>query len=98
MLSVRDGPSMLSALAVVLSLKAVQPSTVELAVTGSGSGPVSAAPRTLSDVARERREGKKAVGGFSAAESTVPRTPIVLPALSYDYEDERAYPTEPARE
>jgi hypothetical protein len=65
---------MLMALAVLAVIDTVPPPVVELSLTGERGAPVSAAPRTLSDVARERREGRKAVGGFSAVETTVPRS------------------------
>ena len=66
---------MLMALVLLAAIDAVPSSTVSLTLTGDPDRPpVSAAPRTLSDVARELREGRKAVGGFSAVESTVPRS------------------------
>jgi hypothetical protein len=64
---------MLMALAVLAVIDAVPSPVVEMTLTGKGGEPVSAVPRTLSDVARELREGRKAVGGFSAVETTVPR-------------------------
>ena len=77
---------MLIALAVLAALEAAPP-TVELTRSGAGAGPpVSAAPRTLSDVARELREGRHAVGGFSAVETTVSRGPVVMPV--FEWEDE----------
>ena len=63
---------MLMALAVLAAMEAASSSVVEVALTGGSGTPVSAAPRTLSDVARERREGRTAVGGFSAVETTIP--------------------------
>jgi hypothetical protein len=64
---------MLMALALLAAIDAVPSPTVSLTLTGGADRtPVSATPRSLSDVARELREGRKAVGGFSAAESTVP--------------------------
>ena len=82
---------MLIALAVLAALETAAPPAVELRLSGSGAAPVSAAPRTLSDVARERREGRSAVGGFSAVESTIPRVPVVLPAY-WEAEDRRQEP------
>src|SRR5664279_5608243 len=64
---------MLTALAILAVIEAIPASRVEVALTGVDSAPVSAAPRSLSDVARERREGRKGVGSFSAVETTVPR-------------------------
>jgi hypothetical protein len=65
---------MLMALALLAAIDAVPSPTVSLTLTGGAERePVSATPRSLSDVARELREGRKAVGGFSAAESTVPQ-------------------------
>ena len=69
---------MLAALAVLAVLDATAP-TVELTLTGGGGAPVDAAPRSLSDVARERREGRKAVGGFSAVETTVTHGAVAFP-------------------
>ncbi len=70
---------MLMALALLAAIDAVPSSTVSLTLTGRDDRPpVSATPRTLSDVARELREGRKAVGGFSAVESTVPQSRIVF--------------------
>lgn len=77
---------MLIALAVVATLEAPASPVVEFARTGSGGAPVSAAPRSLSDVAREIRDGRKAVGGFSAVETTVPRVPIDLSAVVWEEE------------
>jgi len=71
---------MFAALAVLAVLDATAP-TVELSLAGGGGAPVSAAPRSLSDVARELREGRKAVGGFSAVETTVTHGAVVLPAV-----------------
>ncbi len=66
---------MLMALALLAAIGAVPSPTVSLTLTGGEDRtPVSATPRSLSDVARELREGRKAVGGFSAAESTIPRS------------------------
>ena len=65
---------MLMALALLAAIDAVPSPTVSLTLLGGPDrAPVSATPRSLSDVARELREGRKAVGGFSAAESTVPQ-------------------------
>ena len=64
---------MLTALAILAVIEAIPASRVEVALTGVLGAPVSAAPRSLSDVARERREGKRGVGSFSAVETTVPR-------------------------
>jgi hypothetical protein len=75
MLTDEEGPLMLMALALLAAIEAVPSSTVSLTLTGeTDRPPVSATPRTLSDVARELREGRKAVGGFSAVESTVPQS------------------------
>ena len=66
---------MLMALALLAAIEAVPPPTVSLTLTGeTDRPPVSATPRSLSDVARELREGRKAVGNFSAVESTVPQS------------------------
>ena len=66
---------MLMALALLAAIDAVPSPTVSLTLTGGADRtPVSATPRSLSDVARELREGRKAVGGFSAVESTVPHS------------------------
>ncbi|HEX7615850.1 MAG TPA: hypothetical protein VF554_11310 [Thermoanaerobaculia bacterium] len=66
---------MLMALALLAAIDAVPSPTVSLSLTGgTDRPPVSATPRSLSDVARELREGRKAVGGFSAVESTVPQS------------------------
>jgi hypothetical protein len=66
---------MLMALALLAAIDAVPSPAVSLTLTGGEGGtPVSATPRSLSDVARELREGRRAVGGFSAAESTIPRS------------------------
>ncbi len=67
---------MLLALVVAASLEAPASPSVELTRTGARTAPVPAVPRSLSDVAREMREGRRATGGFSAVESTVPRLPI----------------------
>jgi hypothetical protein len=70
-----EGPLMLMALALLAAIDAVPSPTVSLTLTGGADRtPVSATPRSLSDVARELREGRKAVGGFSAVESTVPQS------------------------
>ena len=66
---------MLMALVLLAAIDAVPSPTVSLTLTGGAERePVSATPRSLSDVARELREGRKAAGGFSAAESTVPQS------------------------
>ncbi|HVO49865.1 MAG TPA: hypothetical protein VMV60_02640 [Thermoanaerobaculia bacterium] len=81
---------MLIALAVLAALETASPApspVVEVTLTGAAGAPVSAAPRTLSDVARERREGRKAVGGFSAAETTVSRAPVRFPAFAWAEEE-----------
>jgi hypothetical protein len=74
---------MLTALALLAAIDAVPPSTVSLTLSGEKDRPpVSAARRSLSDVARELRAGRKAVGSFSAAESTLPQSRVVfVPAL-----------------
>ena len=85
---------MLMALALLAAIDAVPQPVVEVTLTGERGAPVSAEPRTLSDVARERREGRKAVGGFSAVETTVPRSPErALPPLEWERE-----PAEPEPE
>jgi hypothetical protein len=81
------------ALAVFAALETAAPSAppvVELTRTGAAARAVSAAPRTLSDVARERREGRTAVGGFSAVETTVSRGPVYV--LPLEWEEEAAGP------
>ena len=66
---------MLMALVLLAAIDSVPSPTVSLTLTGeTDRAPVSATPRSLSDVARELREGRKAVGGFSAVESTVPQS------------------------
>lgn len=87
---------MLIALAVVAALEAPPSPAVEFTRTGSPATPVASSPRSLSDVAREMREGRKAVGGFSAVESTVPRVPVDLSAVEWE-EEPRPEP-EPVRE
>ena len=77
---------MLMALAVLALIDAAPSPTVELALTGTGNTPVSAAPRSLSDVARELREGRKAVGGFSAVETTVPQHLRRIPPVEWEEE------------
>lgn len=74
---------MLMALILLAAIDAVPAPTVSLTLTGdSDRPPVSATPRSLSDVARELREGRKAVGNFSAAETTVPqRRSTLFPAF-----------------
>ncbi len=83
---------MLVALAVLAALETATPPTVELSLTGAAGTPVSASPRTLSDVARERREGRRAVGCFSAVETTVSRGRVVFPSLAPDEEEENPGP------
>lgn len=80
---------MLMALALLAVVDAASPARVELVLTGAAGEPVSAAPRSLSDVARELRDGRRrAVGGFSAIETTVPRNlPAVVPAFVGDEEE-----------
>jgi len=66
---------MFMALILLAAIDAVPAPTVSLTLVGdSDRPPVSATPRSLSDVARELREGRKAVGNFSAAETTVPQS------------------------
>ena len=66
---------MLTALILLAAIDAVPAPTVSLTLSGdSDRPPVSAMPRSLSDVARELREGRKAVGNFSAIETTVPQS------------------------
>lgn len=62
---------------------------VELTRSGLPGTPVAASPRTLSDVAREMRDGRRATGGFSAVESTVPRTAFDPWLLRVAVEEER---------
>jgi len=84
---------MLMALAVLAVIDAVPAPVVDITLTGTGSAPVSATPRSLSDVARERREGRKGVAGFSAVETTVPRGPdFRIPALEREEEATEAEP------
>jgi hypothetical protein len=79
MLGREERPLMLMALALLAAIDAVPTASVSLILTGGADRtPVSAAPRSLSDVARELREGRKAVGGFSAVESTVPQSRTVF--------------------
>lgn len=83
---------MLAVLAVLAAIETAAPPVVELTLSGSSGTPVSAAPRSLSDFARERRLGARAVGGFSAVETTVTRGPVFLPALEQDEEETRPEP------
>lgn len=84
---------MLMALALLAVIDAVPPPVVEVTFTGEGAAPVSAEPRTLSDVARERKEGRKAVGGFSAVETTVPRSSSrYVPPVEWETEKTEAEP------
>lgn len=83
---------MFLALAVATALEAATPQTVELTPAGHSGAPVSTARRTLSDVARELREGRKATGGFSAAETTVPREPVDLRFVPWEEEEVRGEP------
>ena len=84
---------MLMALAMLAVMDAAPPAAVEITLSEAGSGPVSALPRSLSDVARELRAGRKATGGFSAAETTVPRDPgVYLPPVEWE---DRAADAEP---
>jgi hypothetical protein len=85
---------MLIALAVLAALEAAPPpvAAVELIRSGAPGAPVNAAPRTLSDVARERREGRRAVGGFSAVETTVSGGSYAMPAFTWVEEETRPEP------
>lgn len=83
---------MLLALVVATALEAATLPTVELTPTGNTGAPVSAARRTLSDLARELREGRKATGGFSAVETTVPREPVDLRFVPWEEEEVRGEP------
>lgn len=83
---------MLLALVVATALETATPRTVELTATGNAGAPVSAARRTLSDVARELREGRKATGGFSAVETTLPREPVDLRFVQWEEEEVRGEP------
>lgn len=77
---------MLIAFVLIAAIDAAPPPTVTLVLTGtSGASPVSAEPRSLSDVARELREGRKATASFSAVETTVPRH---VAFLSQPYREE----------
>ena len=83
---------MLMALVLLAAVEGAAAPTVEVTLTGSSGTPVSAARRSLSDVARELREGRRAVGGFSAVESTVPQSREVVsfpPAREEEYEEAR---------
>lgn len=80
---------MLLALVVATALEAATPQTVQLTPAGNAGAPVSAARRSLSDVARELREGRKATGGFSAVETTVPREPVDLRFVPWEEEEVR---------
>ena len=81
------------ALALLAVIDAVPPAVVEVTFTGEGGKPVSAEPRSLSDVARERKEGRKAVGGFSAVETTVPRSSSrYVPPVERETEESEAEP------
>lgn len=82
---------MLTVLAILAVIEAAPSSKVELTLTGVDSVPVSAAPRSLSDVARERREGRKGVGSFSAVETTVPRNLVDVP-LTVNWEEPETAP------
>jgi hypothetical protein len=82
--------SMLPALVLLAAIEGVAPATVSLTLTGtSGSTPVSAERRSLSDVARELREGRRGVGSFSAVETTLPQR---LSVFSPTYESESDVP------
>jgi hypothetical protein len=66
---------MLMALVLLAAIEAAPSSTVSLTPTGeTDRPPVSATRRSLSDVARELRAGRRAIGGFSAVASTVPQS------------------------
>jgi hypothetical protein len=83
---------MLMALVLLAAIGAAPSATVSLTLTGeSDRPPVSAAPRSLSDVARELRQGRKAVGVFSAVESTVPQSRSVFIPM-YEPEPETTEP------
>ena len=85
---------MLMALALLAAIEAAPPPTVSLTLSGdTDRPPVSATPRSLSDVARELRKGRKAVGGFSAFESTVPqRLDVFIPVYEPEPETTEAEP------
>ena len=85
---------MLMVLALLAAIDAVPSSTVSLTLSGeSDRAPVSAARRSLSDVARELRAGRKAVGSFSAAESTLPQSRIVfVPMIAPELETREPEP------
>jgi len=83
---------MLLALVVLTALEAATPQTVELKPAGNAGVPVSAARRSLSDVGRELREGRKATGGFSAVETTVPREPVDLRFVAWEEDEVRGEP------
>lgn len=79
---------MFLALVIAAAVEAPPGPSVQLTRTGAAGAPVNAGPRSLSDVAREMRDGRRATGGFSAVESTVPRVAID-PRLLYVEEEER---------
>ncbi len=85
---------MLMALALLAAIDAVPSSTVSLILSGeTDRPPVSAARRSLSDVARELRAGRKAVGSFSAAETTLPQSRIVfVPMIAPELERQEPEP------
>jgi len=88
---------MFLALVAAVVLASPPSASVEMTRSGVPGAPVSAAPRSLSDVAREMREGRRATGGFSAVESTLPRTAID-PRLLYVEEELRREEPEVATE
>jgi len=78
---------------------------VLIVATDTAPAPVSAVPRSLSEYALEHRgllrdartEPRNGAGGFSAAESTIPRQPYDVVAASEVSENEpRPEPPEPA--
>jgi hypothetical protein len=85
------------ALALLAVVESASPPRVDLVLTGAAGTPVSAAPRSLSDLARELREGRKAVGGFSAIRTTVPGSSrVAIPAFVREVpSDGSAAETEP---
>lgn len=83
---------MLLALVVATALEAAPAQMVELTPVANAGAPVSAARRSLSDVGRELREGRKAKGGFSAVETTVPREPVDLRFVSWEEDEARGEP------
>lgn len=86
---------MLIAFVLLAAIEAGPSPTVTLVLTRApGATPVDAAPRTLSDVARELREGRKGTASFSAVETTVTH-PAASSGQPYRREIEREPESEP---